>query len=139
MRTNQLKKIVKRRKRLGRGIGTARGKTAGRGTKGQKSRSGYNIPKGFEGGQNPLKKRIPKLGGFKSKRTRYQAVNINLIIDRLDNKETVSPKTLLKSGLVGSSKKNIKIIGKPTNKSKAKKFKFSKEIEFSKNLLKTLK
>jgi large subunit ribosomal protein L15 len=139
MRTNQLKKIVKRRKRLGRGIGTARGKTAGRGTKGQKSRSGYNIPKGFEGGQNPLKKRIPKLGGFKSKRTRFQAVNINLIIDRLDNKETVSSKTLLKSGLVGSSRKNIKIIGKHTNKSKAKKFKFSKEIEFSKNLLKTLK
>ena len=55
-------------KRLGRGISAGGGKTAGRGTKGQKSRAGHNIPKRFEGGQTPLSMRLPKLRGFKVKK-----------------------------------------------------------------------
>jgi len=64
IKLNQLKKIVKRSKRVGRGISAGQGKTAGRGTKGQKSRTGHSIPVGFEGGQTPLKQRLPKIGGF---------------------------------------------------------------------------
>ena len=66
MKPNDLKPISvrKKKKRVGRGTGSGRGKTAGRGTKGQKSRSGYKLPVGFEGGQTPLKMRIPKKKGF---------------------------------------------------------------------------
>lgn len=69
------RKAVK--KRLGRGIGSGRGKTAGRGTKGQNSRSGGGVPVGFEGGQTKLARRLPKARGFKAQNpTKYQVVNI---------------------------------------------------------------
>jgi large subunit ribosomal protein L15 len=110
MKTNNLKKIVKNRKRPGRGISAGRGKTAGRGTKGQKSRSGYNIPKGFEGGQNPIKKRIPKLGGFNYQITKNQIVNFSDISKYYQDDEMVSPKTLLEKGLIKNDKISVKIL-----------------------------
>lgn len=63
---------TRKAKRVGRGVGSGKGKTAGRGTKGQKSRSGYNIPLRFEGGQTPLVQRLPKKKGFKSLRQKRQ-------------------------------------------------------------------
>ena len=66
------------RKRVGRGHGSGKGKTAGRGVKGQKARAGGKIPAWFEGGQTPLHQRIPKLRGFKNPfRTEYQVVNLD--------------------------------------------------------------
>ena len=68
---------TKRRTRVGRGIAAGKGKTAGRGTKGQKSRSGASIPGWFEGGQTPIHVRVPKLRGFKPvNRIDYQVVNV---------------------------------------------------------------
>lgn len=112
MKTNNLKKIVKNRKRPGRGISAGRGKTAGRGTKGQKSRSGYNIPKGFEGGQTPIKKRIPKLGGFNYQRTKNQIVNFSDISKNYLDDEVVSPKTLLEKGLIKDAEVEVKVLAK---------------------------
>ncbi|ADM89806.1 putative 50S ribosomal subunit protein L15 [Candidatus Zinderia insecticola CARI] len=74
MYLNKIKNLKKKKKRLGRGIGSGFGKTSGRGHKGQKSRSGYNIKKGFEGGQTPLYKRIPKIG-FKKKKNKIKIYN----------------------------------------------------------------
>lgn len=85
---------TKNKKRVGRGTASGSGKTSGRGMNGQKSRSGYNIPRGFEGGQNPLKHRIPKLRGFKSLNTSEVAVvNISFLNEFKDG-ETVSPEAL---------------------------------------------
>jgi large subunit ribosomal protein L15 len=77
------KKISARRK--GRGISAGRGKTAGRGTKGQNSRSGGGVRPGFEGGQNPLIQRIPKLAGFSSRRIQTQSISLN-DLERLKDK-----------------------------------------------------
>ena len=78
MKFNELNtKKAKKSNRVGRGIAAGQGKTAGRGTKGQNSRAGSGRKPGFEGGQNPLYKRIPKLRGFKNpERVEYQAVNV---------------------------------------------------------------
>ncbi len=100
----------KDRKRLGRGIGSGYGKTAGRGTKGQNSRTGGGVRPGFEGGQNPLAKRLPKKRGFVPlDRTRYQVVNL----DRLEALEAGSydASALAAAGLVSSKSKPVKILG----------------------------
>ena len=77
MPLNNLPKIVTgKAKRLGRGLSSGKGKTSGRGTKGQKSRSGYNIPRRFEGGQTPLVQRLPKMKGFKGKLTKEEIDSI---------------------------------------------------------------
>lgn len=99
----------KRRKRLGRGAGSGKGTTAGRGTKGQKARSGGQIPPRFEGGQMPLHRRIPKRGFTPLKRTVYQVVNLR-DLDDLEGDE-VSRETLNAAGLVGSVKKPVKLLG----------------------------
>lgn len=81
---NQVKS--KGRRRVGRGSGSGRGTTAGRGTKGQKARSGGSIPARFEGGQNPLMKRIPKRKGFRQpKRLKVLAINLHHLHHFLDN------------------------------------------------------
>ena len=101
---------TKKAKRVGRGIGGKGGKTAGRGTKGQNSRSGGGVRVGFEGGQLPMAMRIPKLKGFKNPfRVEYQAVNL----DTLDATELtdVSPETLLANGLV-SKGALVKVLGR---------------------------
>ena len=99
---------TKRRKRVGRGIGGKGGKTAGRGTKGQKARG--SIPVSFEGGQLPLSMRVPKLRGFNNPfRVEYQAINLDTIEEcGLDE---ISPESLYAKGLV-SKGALVKILGR---------------------------
>ena len=78
------------RKRVGRGPGSGHGKTAGRGNKGQKSRSGYHHQRGFEGGQMPLHRRVPKRGFTNIFRVEYDVVNISSL-DRFDAGDSVTP------------------------------------------------
>ncbi len=96
-------------RRLGRGIGMGQGKTAGRGTKGQKARTGGSIPGWFEGGQTPIHMRIPKMRGFKNRfRSPFVAVNVDRLSDyAIDGK--VTPQTLAAKGLVRTDAK-IKIL-----------------------------
>ncbi|MGA0958614.1 MAG: 50S ribosomal protein L15 [Ilumatobacteraceae bacterium] len=89
----------RRKKRVARGIGGKGGKTAGRGTKGQHSRGRGKVARGFEGGQMPLKQRVPKLKGFNNPfRVEYQAVNLDTI-NELDE-SSVDPDVLLKRGVL---------------------------------------
>jgi len=88
----------KARMRVGRGIGSGKGKTAGRGVKGQKARTGVAI-KGFEGGQMPLQRRVPKLKGFTNpNRVEYAVVNVGSLGEVFEGE--VDPKALLEHGLV---------------------------------------
>lgn len=98
------------RKRLGRGIGSGTGKTAGKGHKGQKARSGGGKRPGFEGGQNPLYRRLPKRGFTNIHRKEYAVVNLNKLNRFADGTE-VTPETLIESGLVKNPKDGIKILG----------------------------
>lgn len=95
-------------KRVGRGPGSGNGKTAGRGQKGQKARSGGSIAPGFEGGQMPLHRRIPKRGFTNVFRTEYQVVNIRDLAD-LDGEVTLS--TLKARGRIRSARRPVKILG----------------------------
>ena len=95
-------------KRKGRGQGSGNGKTAGRGQKGQKSRSGGSVHPRFEGGQMPLIRRIPKRGFKSMNRVEYQVVNLRDFA-RVDGSD-VSPETLKAAGLVRSLKKPVKIL-----------------------------
>ena len=99
----------KRRKRVGRGIGSGHGKTSCRGQKGQKSRSGSKSRAWFEGGQMPLQRRVPKRGFTNIFRREYQVVNIG-DLDRL-KREKISPEVLLKARLIRKSKVKLKILG----------------------------
>src|SRR5262245_64335001 len=82
------------KKRVGRGPGSGNGKTAGRGHKGAQSRSGYSYKRGFEGGQMPLHRRVPKRGFNNLFRTEYAVVNLDQLDARFDAGTTVSPDTL---------------------------------------------
>jgi large subunit ribosomal protein L15 len=96
--------------RSGRGISAGRGKTAGRGTKGQKARTGKKLRPGFEGGQNPLMMRIPKLKGFKSFKAKAQVVyteNLQLV-----GKKTIDNFTLTEAGLIADPYHAVKIISR---------------------------
>ena len=95
------------RKRVGRGPGSGTGKTAGRGHKGQRSRSGYSQRFGFEGGQMPLVRRVPKRGFTNIFRVEYSVVNLSRLAD-FDGE--VTPETLLAKGLV-RAKRPVKILG----------------------------
>ena len=104
-------KAHKDSKRVGRGIGSGYGKTAGRGTKGQNARTGGGVRIGFEGGQNPLAKRLPKIRGFKAlSHIDFQEINLNDLA-RLKAGSTTDTPALAKLGLVASSKKPVKILG----------------------------
>lgn len=96
------------RKRVGRGIAAGGGKTAGRGTKGQKSRSGGSVRPGFEGGQNPLHSRLPKLRGFKSRRSQAFGLSTDLL-ERLGEKE-VTPDLLLEKDLMTDRHSPVRLI-----------------------------
>jgi large subunit ribosomal protein L15 len=98
------------RKRVGRGIGSGNGKTAGRGHKGQKARSGGGVRVGFEGGQNPLYRRLPKRGFTNIHRKEFAIVNIEELNRFADGTE-VTPETLLETGVVKNPKDGIKILG----------------------------
>src|SRR6266568_2276247 len=98
------------KKRVGRGIGSGYGKTAGRGTKGQKARTGGNVRPGFEGGQNPLAKRLPKKRGFTShSHVTYQVVNLDSLASVAGT--TVTAETLRAAGLVKHLARPIKVLG----------------------------
>jgi len=107
------KGAVHKRKRIGRGSGSGHGGTSTRGHKGAKSRSGYSQKKGFEGGQMPLYRRIPK-GGFKNiNRVEYAGINIDRIQELYDNKgiSVFNPEIFRENGLV-SKNDLIKILGR---------------------------
>src|SRR5438093_11515051 len=102
MKQNELtpaKGSRKNRKRLGRGPGSGTGKTSGRGENGQKSRSGYSRKRGFEGGQMPLKRRVPKRGFTNIFRVPYRTVNIERF-NELPAGSEVTPESLQKAGLL---------------------------------------
>ena len=98
-------------RRLGRGHGSGRGKTAGRGTKGQKSRTGGGIPAWFEGGQTPLHVRTPKLHGFKNRfRVEYAPVNLAKL-SAAEKGTLITPDVLVHDGLLRDTKLPVKILG----------------------------
>ena len=112
----------RKKKRIGRGPGSGKGKTGGRGIKGQKSRSGVAI-NGYEGGQMPLYQRLPKRGFNNPNRKSYAIVNLNLIekfIDagKLDAKAEITEDTLVASGLVRRKRDGVRILAKGELKSK---------------------
>lgn len=100
----------KTKKRIGRGISSGQGKTAGRGYKGQKSRSGFNIPKRHEGGQTPLSMRLPKLPGFKSKRPKAVVIDFDVISKFFKAGETVSLENLFAKGLIKKTDNKVKVL-----------------------------
>jgi len=101
---------TRKRKRVGRGPGSGNGKTAGRGHKGQKSRSGYSRRYGFEGGQMPLVRRIPKRGFTNIFRVGYQVVNLRDLDRMFSDGDTVSPELLAEKGLIRGGKKPLKVL-----------------------------
>ncbi len=104
---------VKKVKRIGRGEGSGKGGTATRGHKGQKSRSGYSRKLGFEGGQMPLHRRVPKFGFKNINRIEYKAINIDTIQKLAETKglKKIDIKTLIDAGLI-SKNRLVKILGK---------------------------
>lgn len=91
------------KKRVGRGLSAGQGKTAGRGTKGQKSRSGFNIPRKFEGGQTPLSMRLPILPGFKSHKRKAEVISLDVISANYKAGETVNLESLMEKGLISGN------------------------------------
>ena len=110
---NELKPVSGARhskKRLGRGIGSGQGKTAGKGTKGQNARSGGGVRPGFEGGQLPLFQRLPKRGFHNFTKVEYAIVNVSEL-NKFRAGSTVTIDTLIENGLVKDVKDGVKILG----------------------------
>lgn len=97
-------------KRLGRGVGSGLGKTSGKGHKGAKARSGGGKRPGFEGGQMPLVRRLPKRGFFNPFRTEYVAVNVDRL-EVFEDGATVSPVELIQMGIIKKVEDGVKIMG----------------------------
>jgi len=113
MKQNVLKPATgsrRNRKRVGRGPGSGSGKTSGRGEKGQKSRSGYSAKRGFEGGQMPLHRRVPKRGFTNIFRIEYRTVNVDRL-NGLPAGSEVTPESLRSAGLLAKGKGPVKILG----------------------------
>jgi large subunit ribosomal protein L15 len=100
------------KKRVGRGPGSGNGKTAGRGHKGAQSRSGYSFKRGFEGGQMPLHRRLPKRGFNNIFRTEYAVVNLDQLEAEFEPGATVTPDTLREVGLIRGRRLPIKVLGR---------------------------
>jgi large subunit ribosomal protein L15 len=100
------------KKRIGRGYGSGQGVQAGRGHKGAKSRSGYTFKRGFEGGQMPLHRRIPKRGFVNEFRTEYAVVNLDTLAERFEAGTTVTPELLREQGLIHSMRQPIKVLAR---------------------------
>ena len=118
MKLNNLKPAegaVKARKRIGRGTGSGRGGTSTRGHKGAKSRSGYSKKIGFEGGQMPLQRRVPKYGFKNINRVEYKAVNLATLQALAESKslETINIQTLVAAGFI-SSTQLVKVLANGT-------------------------
>jgi large subunit ribosomal protein L15 len=100
------------RKRVGRGPGSGHGKTASRGSKGAKSRSGFRFKRGFEGGQMPLHRRVPKRGFHNPFRVEYSVVNLDTLAEVFDAGSEVTPDVLRERGLVRDAKAPVKVLGR---------------------------
>jgi len=103
----------KRKKRVGRGFGSGHGKTSCKGHKGQKARSGGPKGAGFEGGQMPLQRRIPKRGFTNNFRFEYAIVNLD-VIEKLRPEGTVTPELLIEHGVIKDIKNGLKVLGNGT-------------------------
>ncbi|MDQ0247631.1 50S ribosomal protein L15 [Priestia abyssalis] len=103
----------KERNRVGRGIGSGNGKTSGKGHKGQNARSGGGVRPGFEGGQTPLFRRLPKRGFTNINRKDFAIVNVDTL-NRFEDGTEVTPELLIETGVVSNAKDGIKILGKGT-------------------------
>src|SRR5207344_270138 len=100
------------RKRVGRGPGSGHGKTASRGSKGAKSRSGFRFKRGFEGGQMPLHRRVPKRGFTNIFRVEYAVVNLDTLAEVFEAGSAVTPELLRERGLVRQARAPIKVLGR---------------------------
>ena len=112
----------KKRMRVGRGIGSGKGKTAGRGGKGQTARSGVRI-KGFEGGQMPLHRRLPKRGFNNIFRLDFAEINLDRLQEAIDAKlvdakETINVESLVKAGVIRRAKDGVRLLGRGELKAK---------------------
>jgi len=102
----------KDRKRVGRGNGSGHGSTAGRGDKGQNSRAGGGKGPGFEGGQNPMHMRLPKLPGFKNRnRVEYSVVNVSRLNELFADGDVVTSEALVDKGVIKSAAELVKVLG----------------------------
>lgn len=135
MKLNELKAPIgsrTRKKRLGRGEGSGHGKTSGKGHKGQLARSGGTIRPGFEGGQMPLKRRLPKRGFTSLSHKYYTVVNLDEL-DRFPENTVVTPRLLKEVGIIRKTRDGVKILGDgELNKSlivKARRFSKSAEAK----------
>jgi large subunit ribosomal protein L15 len=125
MNLNNIKDNVgsnKNRKRIGRGIGSGTGKTSGKGHKGQKARSGVSI-KGFEGGQMPIHRRLPKRGFNNINKVSFVEINVNRLDKLIDEKiidpnKTINNKVLMNIGLINSEKSRVKLLANGELKNK---------------------
>lgn len=104
----------KKRKRVGRGPGSGLGKTCGRGHKGAKSRSGFKNKRGFEGGQTPLKRRLPKFGFTNPNRQIYQLINLDRLekLEQLTDGASLEMQQMLEMGLIRNTKTPVKLLGR---------------------------
>ncbi len=103
------RKANENRKRIGRGMGSGMGKTSTRGHKGQGSRSGSRMMRGFEGGQMPLHRRLPKRGFVNIFRTEYEVVNLEKLANLGDSE--ITPDVLRKAGMISSRRALVKVLG----------------------------
>jgi large subunit ribosomal protein L15 len=103
------RKANENKKRVGRGMGSGMGKTSTRGHKGQGSRSGSSLMRGFEGGQMPLHRRLPKRGFTNIFKTEYEVVNVERLAGL--NESEITPEVLRKSGVVSSKNTLVKVLG----------------------------
>ncbi|MEC8223455.1 MAG: 50S ribosomal protein L15 [SAR324 cluster bacterium] len=104
----------KKRKRVGRGPGSGLGKTCGRGHKGAKSRSGFKNKRGFEGGQTPLKRRLPTFGFTNPNRQTYQLINLDRLekLEQLTDGASLEMQQMLEMGLIRNTKTPVKLLGR---------------------------
>ncbi|MBC7932196.1 MAG: 50S ribosomal protein L15 [Rubrivivax sp.] len=100
-----------KKKRVGRGPGSGLGKTAGRGNKGQKSRSGYSGKIGFEGGQMPLQRRLPKRGFTNIFKKQWIEVTLATLDERFESGDEITPETMHSRGVVAKGKRDIVVLG----------------------------
>lgn len=119
---------VHSKKRVGRGIGSGNGTTAGRGMKGQKSRSGSKTKSYFEGGQMPLSRRVPKRGFYNNFKKKYAIINIE-DLKRFSDEEVITPERLIEEGMIKNVMSGVKLLsrGKIEKKLTIKAHRFSKE------------
>jgi len=113
MRLEELKPAAgatKKSKRVGRGVGSGSGKTAGKGHKGQKARSGGVKGAGFEGGQMPLQRRLPKRGFTNIFRKEYSVVNLQ-DLEAMTGADPITPEVLMQRGLIKDMKNGVKVLG----------------------------